>query len=409
MKIIHTSDWHLGRYLNKTKKRYDEFEAFLGWLAETIDQRQANALIVAGDIFDNTTPTHKAQELYYNFLRRAIVSCPSCRHVVIVGGNHDSPSFLEAPARLLKGLGVHVLGAMASDIRKELLALKDQNGQLELIVLAVPFLRESDLRLAELGESDDGRHQKIVMGLAAHYKRLAELARETIEENGKPVPVLATGHLFLQGSVTAADDGVREIHAGPLAALPLSTLPKFDYLALGHIHGAQRVGKDDSARYSGSPIPMGFNEASRAKSVCIVEFEGLTPKVEMIEVPMFQPLKRIEGDIASLLKQITALKGTGTWLEVAHTGNLLTGEHRRQLDEALAASGLEMLTLRDSSPQSLTMSEEAEIVSLSELSLEAIFDRLLKDSEVDEAEWPELRAAHGQLAEEIAAGDVLAE
>ena len=94
MKILHTSDWHLGRTLYG-RKRYEEFEAFLAWLTETIREREIDALLVAGDVFDTSTPSNRAQELYYRFLCRVVAS--HCRHVVVIAGNHDSPSFLNAP------------------------------------------------------------------------------------------------------------------------------------------------------------------------------------------------------------------------------------------------------------------------------------------------------------------------
>lgn len=99
MKLLHTSDWHLGRTLYG-RKRYAEFEAFLAWLLVTIEQEQVEVLLIAGDLFDTTTPSNRAQELYYNFL--CSVAASSCRHVVIIGGNHDSPSFLAVPAQLLR-------------------------------------------------------------------------------------------------------------------------------------------------------------------------------------------------------------------------------------------------------------------------------------------------------------------
>jgi exonuclease SbcD len=393
----------LGRYLNKTRKRYQEFGDFLDWLAETIDRCEAEALIVAGDIFDNTTPTHLAQGLYYNFLRQ-IIRNTSCRHVVVVGGNHDSPSFLEAPSRLLKGLGVHVVGARTDDdSQKEVLALHDPKGCLELIVCAVPFLRESDLRLAEFGETDADRHQKIVAGLAEHYREVYRLAQEINEKNSRRVPIVATGHLFFKGSTTSADDGVREIHAGPLSALPVEVLPQFDYLALGHLHTAQRVGKSETMRYSGSPIPMGFNEASQKKIICLVEFDMTEPatKVDLIEVPVFQKLMRLEGDLKSLISQMKNLKGSQAWLEIIHTGTSLTEDYRKQLDQVAQESELEIMTVKDNRYSSLVMSTDEEVQSLNDMSVETIFDRLLEDYKVPEDERPALRQAHALLLSEF--------
>ncbi|MDR1110178.1 MAG: exonuclease SbcCD subunit D C-terminal domain-containing protein [Deltaproteobacteria bacterium] len=410
MKIIHTSDWHLGRYLNKTKKRYDEFSSFLEWLAKTIEERQAEALIVAGDVFDNTTPTHRAQELYYSFLRQVTVGTACCRHVVVVGGNHDSPSFLEAPSRLLRGLGVHVLGASTGDPAREVLELRDLAGNLEMVVCAVPFLRESDLRLADLGESQDDRYRKTTQGLAAHYQAVRDLAQEIVDRNpAGPVPVVGTGHLFLAGSSSQSDDGVREIHAGPLEALPLSVLPRFDYLALGHIHSPQIVAKTETARYSGSPIPMGFNEAAQGKIVCLVDFGGDAPAVEPIRVPVFQELRRLEGDLDSLVSQVKALGKTQAWLELVHTGSAAAGDIRGRLEKAAEGTGLEILTVRDNRLRDLAMAADDEILAISDLSLVAVFDRLLEDHKIPEAERPPLQAAYSFLISEIESQDVLAE
>jgi exonuclease SbcD len=150
MKILHTSDWHIGRTLYG-RKRYEEFEAFLTWLAETIQQNEIDALLVAGDVFDTSAPSNRAQELYYRFLCRVAASC--CRHVVVVAGNHDSPSFLNAPKELLKALDVHVVGSSTESLEDEVLVLRNDQDTPELIVCAVPYLRDRDIRVAEAGES----------------------------------------------------------------------------------------------------------------------------------------------------------------------------------------------------------------------------------------------------------------
>jgi DNA repair protein SbcD/Mre11 len=138
MKILHTSDWHLGRALYG-RKRYEEFSAFLDWLAQRIEDEQVDALIVAGDVFDTSTPGNRAQELYYTFLCR-VARC--CSHLVVVGGNHDSPSFLNAPRALLKSLNVHVVGSM--DVEEELVILRDAEDVPVAIICAVPYLRDRD-------------------------------------------------------------------------------------------------------------------------------------------------------------------------------------------------------------------------------------------------------------------------
>ena len=126
MKILHTSDWHLGRTLYG-RRRYEEFAAFLEWLAQVIEGQGIEALLVAGDVFDTSTPGNRAQELYYRFLCRVAASC--CRHVVVIAGNHDSPTFLAAPKELLRALDIHVVGMMSEHPEDEVLVLRDRDGR----------------------------------------------------------------------------------------------------------------------------------------------------------------------------------------------------------------------------------------------------------------------------------------
>ena len=148
MRVLHTSDWHLGRSLFG-QKRYEEFSAFLDWLARTLQEKEVDVLVVSGDIFDSGTPSNRAQRLYYDFLRQVYLS--SCRHVVITAGNHDSPSMLGASREILQVLDVHVVGNLPEDPAEEIKVLRDAQGKVALIVCAVPFLRDADMRLVEEG------------------------------------------------------------------------------------------------------------------------------------------------------------------------------------------------------------------------------------------------------------------
>ncbi|MDU9047807.1 MAG: exonuclease subunit SbcD [Candidatus Electrothrix sp. Rat3] len=125
LRILHTSDWHIGRTLYG-RRRYDEFAAFFNWLYDTIVEQQVDILLVAGDVFHTTTPSNRAQQLYYDFLCR--VAASSCRHLVVTAGNHDSPTFLSAPRELLRALNIHVLAALPSSPVEEVLVLKNQAG-----------------------------------------------------------------------------------------------------------------------------------------------------------------------------------------------------------------------------------------------------------------------------------------
>ena len=219
MKVLHTSDWHLGRTLYG-RKRYDEFTAFLQWLNDTIVDREVDILLIAGDIFDTSTPSNRAQELYYRFLCR--VANTRCRHVIITAGNHDSPSFLNAPRELLRALNVHVVGSVTDEPGDEVLVLHNAEHQPEAIVCAVPYLRDKDVRGAEPGETLEAKTAKFGEGVRNHYAQvciLAENRRRELEHPGPNggIPIIATGHLFTTGGKTVEGDGVRELYVGTLA------------------------------------------------------------------------------------------------------------------------------------------------------------------------------------------------
>ncbi|MCG3879341.1 exonuclease SbcCD subunit D C-terminal domain-containing protein [Psychrobacter sp. Ps6] len=278
LKILHTSDWHLGRRLYG-RLRYDEFEAFLQWLENTISTQQVDILIVAGDVFDTMTPSNKAQALYYEFLGKVSRSC--CQHVVIVAGNHDSPTFLDAPSNVLKFLNVHVIGTACDDLEDEVLVLGDDDNNPHCIIAAVPYLRDRDVRSSSAGESADSKDANVIKGIRAHYDAVASIAKgqqeELIKNHQRHIPIIATGHLFAAGGKTTDDDGVRDLYVGSLGKISADMFDEgFDYVALGHLHVPQRVGGRESIRYSGSPIAMGFGEAKQQKQVLLVQFGAIS-------------------------------------------------------------------------------------------------------------------------------------
>ena len=165
MRILHTSDWHIGSTLYG-RKRYDETQKFLAWLIELIRDEAIDALLVPGDIFDTSTPSYQAQALYYGFLSD-VSRKTSCRQVVITSGNHDSPTFLDAPKPLLNALNVSVVGSI-SQPQDELVELKDAAGVTQALVCAVPFLRERDVRFSEEGESADDKEDNLIRGIVDH-------------------------------------------------------------------------------------------------------------------------------------------------------------------------------------------------------------------------------------------------
>ncbi|RLJ21052.1 exonuclease sbcCD subunit D [bacterium endosymbiont of Escarpia laminata] len=409
MKILHTSDWHIGRALYG-RKRYQEFDAFLSWLAEKIDQEQVDALLVAGDVFDTSTPSNRAQALYYRFLCR--VAASSCHHVIVIAGNHDSPSFLNAPKELLRALNVHVVGSTSESRDDEVLLLHSRDGSPELIVCAVPYLRDRDIRVAEAGESIDDKEQKLIEGIRTHYAEVCDLAEQKRNSLGIEVPIIAMGHLFAAGGQTVDGDGVRELYVGSLAHVTSGIFPEcIDYLALGHLHVPQKVNASEVMRYSGSPLPMGFGEATQEKSVCLVAFTGRKATVTLIKTPVFQRLERIQGDWDEISARILALSATQSqaWLEVVYEGGEVVGDLRDLLETAISETNLEILRVKNNRIIDRVLNRIHDNETLDDLDINDVFARCLEAHEVPEAQRPELLLAYQETITVLNEADTRAE
>ena len=412
MKFLHTSDWHLGRSLYG-RKRYAEFEAFLDWLVRAIEDEQVDALLVAGDVFDTSTPGNRAQELYYRFLCRVAASC--CRHVVVIAGNHDSPSFLNAPRELLRALNVYVVGAMTEALEDEVIVL-GRNGQPEAIVCAVPYLRDRDIRTVEPGETIDDKNTKLVEGLKKHYADVCDLAerkRTEFQNAGYPrIPVVAMGHLFTAGGRIVDGDGVRELYVGSLAHVGKDVFPStIDYFAFGHLHVPQAVGGTEHIRYCGSPIPIGYGEAKQEKKVVLVEFNGTTPVVQELPVPCFQQLVRVVGSLDDILSRLEKLKKeeSAAWLEIEYTGSDIIGNLREILDEALTGSVMEIRRIKNRNVLDRVISTVAEDETLDDLDVGDVFIRCLDAFGVPDDDRAELMASYNEVIRSLDEDDVNAE
>lgn len=409
MRLLHTSDWHIGRTLYG-RKRYEEFDSFLTWLAETIQQNEIDALLVAGDVFDTSAPSNRAQELYYRFLCR--VAASSCRHVVVVAGNHDSPSFLNAPRELLKALDVHVVGSATSSPEDEVLVLRNEQDAPELIICAVPYLRDRDIRVAEAGESVEDKERKLIDGIRTHYAAVAALADQKRGELGADIPIVGTGHLFTAGGQTVDGDGVRELYVGSLAHVTAGIFPAcFNYLALGHLHVPQEVNGLETIRYSGSPLPMGFGEAKQQKSVCQVEFHSTAASVQLIDVPVFQKLERVKGDWDGIRGRILELSATDSrgWLEVIYDGIEVIGDLRERLEAAISGTPMEILRIKNNRIIDRVLGQIHEEETLDDLNVNDVFERCLAVHDVPEDQRPELLRAYQETVSSLYEDDVQAE
>jgi len=303
MRLLHTSDWHLGHTLYDVS-REAEHAAFLDWLLDTLEAQAVDALLVAGDIFDTSNPGADAQAAWYQFVARARRRLPRL-DVVVIGGNHDSAARLDAPDPLFAALGVRVVGGLPRargvlDLERLLVPLHDATGHVGAWVAAVPYLRPSDLPPVP-GDSGD----RLVEGVRAVYADVLAAARRR-RQAGQAL--VAMGHCYMTGTELSALSE-RKILGGNQHALPVDLFPEdVAYAALGHLHKAQRVGGREGVRYSGSPLPLSLSEAGYRHQVLLVELEGAAlGEVRPLPVPRTTDMVRVPGRDAAPLDAVLAL------------------------------------------------------------------------------------------------------
>ncbi len=300
MRILHTSDWHLGHTLHDVSREY-EHRAFLQWLVDQISDREIDALLIAGDIFDTANPSAASQDLWFWFLAQALKARPGLQ-IVAIAGNHDSAARLEAPDHLLRQFDIRVVGSLPRkadgtfDPEGMLVPLKDEKGEPKAIVVAMPFLRAGDLPMVE-GEDP------LIEGIRCLYDQACEAARP------KGLPILVMGHCYLvTGQVS--DLSERKVLGGNQHALPVSLFPDdVAYVALGHLHLPQ-VMNAGRIRYSGSPIPLSMSERHYPHSVTMLEVgsDGRLQQ-EQFRIPRAVDLVRVpEKEFLPLVELLESLK-----------------------------------------------------------------------------------------------------
>ena len=282
MRLLHTSDWHLGRSFH----REDLLSAqarFVDFLVETVRTEGIDGVLVSGDIYDRALPSVDAVAVFDDALRRLAATGT---RVVLISGNHDSARRLGFGSGLIDAAGIHLRTDVSAAHRPVL--LDDTDGP--VAVYAVPYLEPDAVRV-ELG--CDERSHAAVLGAAMSRVR-ADLA----DRHGARSVVLA--HAFVTGAETSESE--RDITVGGVSSIPMSALDGVDYVALGHLHGAQRL--SDRVRYSGSPLPFSFSEEHHTKQLLIVELgarPGSPPSVQSIPTPGHRPLGRLSGRLDDLL------------------------------------------------------------------------------------------------------------
>lgn len=389
MKILHTSDWHIGHTLY-AKKRYDEHGQFLHWLKSTICERGVDALIVAGDVFDNGAPGGQAQRLYYDFLTSLLGTC--CKTVVVVAGNHDSPTLLEAPAGVLERLNIHTIG-LAGEPARHVIPLRNADGAVGALCVAAPYLRKNELVRLEDSENSD---EKIVRATAQFYRDAVQAALAAKETYGD-VPIVATGHLFAAGALRSEGDGVRELYVGSLGQVGADIFPpEISYVALGHIHGAQRVAGRENIRYCGAPLPMSFGETA-GKCVLEVDFSEGTI-INEIEVPAFARLEAVRGGREEILSALAELADEDVWVEVTYTGAAGCPHLAADVNDAVKGGRAQVLSIRAAAASGQAIrADEAE--TLETLSVQDVFLRCLESAAVSDEQRAALIGGFNEIVQ----------
>ncbi len=283
MKILHTSDWHLGSIL-MSQSREDEHKKFLNWLIEIIKREKIDLLLIAGDIFDTATPPIYAQKLYFNFLYE--LSKSDCKECVILAGNHDSPHLLASSKEILSLLSIKVVEREGEAIEFD-----------DFILLAVPYLREKTISSFISNQSYKESETKYIQAIKNHYLSLHKKYEKTNKK------IFSSGHLSVTGAKKS--DSERELYIGNLSTINSSFFEElFDYTFLGHFHKAQKIGKN--IRYSGSVIPLSFKEAKFAKKVFITNSKDLSQKE--IKIPIFKELLELRGTIEEIEENLKNIK-----------------------------------------------------------------------------------------------------
>ncbi|MGN5133044.1 exonuclease SbcCD subunit D C-terminal domain-containing protein [Aeromonas veronii] len=304
MKILHTADWHLGHQLHGHDRRF-EHDAFLDWLSDTLKAREIDALLVAGDLFDTANPPASAWQQLYRFLARLRAEMPRL-NMVLIGGNHDSPSKLDAPHELLRAFDLHLVGSISRDSEGKLetdrllVPLQDREGNIAAWCAAVPFLRSSDLRVEQLAEGQD----RLIEGVRQVY---TEVLAEGRARCGEDLPLIAMGHAYLAaGQLSELSE--RRVLGGNQHALPAELFAGADYTALGHLHLAQSPA--EGVHYSGSPLPLSLAEANYNHQVLEVTFAGgKLAGLERIPVPRAVEMIRLpQSTLDDALSAIASLE-----------------------------------------------------------------------------------------------------
>ncbi|SFV08486.1 exonuclease SbcCD subunit D C-terminal domain-containing protein [Pseudoduganella namucuonensis] len=407
MRLLHTSDWHLGQSLHNFDRTY-EHQCFLDWLLDTIVQERADALLISGDVFDNANPSSASQRQLYRFLQQARRRAPRL-DLVLIAGNHDSPGRLDAPGPLLEAHGTRVVGNVprhadgAIDVEQLVLPLTGASGEVEAWCIAIPFLRPGDVpRIVRAeGEEAEAGPDPYLAGIALLYQQALEIARDK-RQPGQAI--VAMGHCHMVDG-QMSNDSERRIVIGGTEMLPAGIFgDDIAYAALGHLHLAQTVGKQQRIRYCGSPIPLSFAEAGYSHQVLRIDLaEGRAGDIAPLHVPRAVEMLRLPARPAPLemvLEELAALAPPETppdarpFVEVRVLLDAPQPGMRAKIEAALEGKAVRLAKIETSSAARVPSLDEAALTldQLDKLQPDDIFKRLYQQRFGAEAPSEQLSA-----------------
>lgn len=386
MRIIHTSDWHLGHTL-MDKTREEEMRSFFSFLIDVIIKERVDALLISGDIFDTGTPSNAALSLYYSFL--ASIKNTECKDVFIIAGNHDSPSLLSAPKEILEMVNVHIY-ATKEDIEPYVIDDK-------VVVLPIPFPRDQELRRLVQGGTIREEDDRLRLAIEELYKTETEKTASAYPS----LPIVAMGHL-MASNINVEDKP--DLYIGGLGTIDSGSFPKaLSYVALGHIHKKMNLNSSGTLCYSGSPIPFSFKEAKDTKVLKLVEIEGSETKVSDITIPRFRNLFQIKGDKESIEKELKSLvedKEEG-WVSIEITESGVSSSLRSFCESITEQTGLEIIHIKDTTVSKRLLETEEDIESLDSLSEEDIFSKFLDEKEIKNERKDDLLTLFREILQQL--------
>ena len=409
MRILHTSDWHLGQnFMNHSRER--EHAVLIDWVLEQVEAHAVDAVLIAGDIFDTGTPPSYARALYYRLIAQLHQRKVA---LLLLGGNHDSVSVLSESLPLLHHLNTTVIAA-TGDAAQHVITLPVRGStQPGCIVCALPFIRPRDVLTSQAGQSAEDKQRNLQSAIQDTYAQVFAAAQALQAQlqaaHGTRVPIVATGHLTTVGA--SSNESVREIYVGALEAFPTSAFPPADYIALGHIHKPQKVGGLEHIRYCGSPIALGFDEAKQTKEVLLVDLNAhglqtITP----LATPVCQILASLTGNLASLPAQVQALAAQSSaehpaWLEVTVQEDDYLPDVAARIDAMVQGLPLQVLRVKrqrgTAMPQLFTELGE----SLEALTPSDVFARRLAQETVSADVHQALHHRYQEVLASVHAGD----